>query len=89
MLHTTTELAVGDLFVNKYFSASYNRDVLQVWLLKAAEGGGFKWSQVCYIHVSNYAAGDHCIININRFPRLARHHTRNSRDSFSPFNPLI
>ena len=49
MLHTTTDLEAGDLFINKYFSTSYQGDVLQVWWLDStAEGQGFQWFQVCY-----------------------------------------
>ena len=60
MLHTTTDLEVGDLFINKYSSSSYKKDVLQVWLLlSAAEGEGFQWSQVCYVH---RVTGNHYII---------------------------
>jgi hypothetical protein len=50
MLHTTTRAEVGDLFINKYFSTSNKKDVLQVWLLlPAAEGEGFQWNQVCRV----------------------------------------
>ena len=47
VLHTTTDLEIGDLFINKYSSTSYEKDVLQVWLLLPhAEGGPLQWSQV-------------------------------------------
>lgn len=48
-LHSTTGLELGDLFLNKYSSASKGVDVLQVWLLLAIdprEGEGYYWSQV-------------------------------------------
>lgn len=58
ILHTTTDLEVGDLFINKYLSVSSKKDVLQVWLLlPAVEGEGFQWTQVCYAHASNYVIG--------------------------------
>lgn len=54
MLHTTTDLEVGDLFINKYSSTSYKKDVLQVWLLLPAMGGeGFQWKQVRYLLISD------------------------------------
>ena len=60
MLHTTTDLEAGDLFINKYSSTSYKKDVLQVWLLlPATKGEGFQWSQVCYIYASDQVTGNH------------------------------
>lgn len=56
MLHTTTDLEVGYLFINKYTSTSYKKDVLQVWLLLPAPNGeGFQWRQVCCICASGHA----------------------------------
>ncbi|KAH9021470.1 hypothetical protein EDB85DRAFT_2000688 [Lactarius pseudohatsudake] len=45
LLHSTIDLELGDLFLNKYLSASHGKDVLQVWLLLSGEGG-YYWSQV-------------------------------------------
>lgn len=54
MLHTTIDLEVGDLFINKYVSTSYKKDVLQVWLLlPAIEGEGLQWNQVRYLFVGD------------------------------------
>ena len=58
MLHTTADLEAGDLFINKYFSASFQQEVLQVWWLDSAtDGEGFQWFQVCYV-----CASDHVLI---------------------------
>ena len=47
VLHTTVDLQLGDLFINKYHSTSYNDDVLQVWLLKTtSECESLQWIQV-------------------------------------------
>jgi hypothetical protein len=46
ILHSSTQLKVGDIFLNKYFSASHESDVLQVWLLLASNEQGHYWSQV-------------------------------------------
>ncbi|KAI9456350.1 hypothetical protein BJY52DRAFT_560465 [Lactarius psammicola] len=63
ILHTTTDLEMGDLFINKYISKSYNKDVLQVWLLcTAAKGEGLQWSQVRYIRAGDHVMGDHYIM---------------------------
>ena len=44
ILHSTIDLELGDLFLNKYLSSSHGRDVLQVWLLKLE--GEYYWHQV-------------------------------------------
>lgn len=44
ILHSTIDLELGDLFLNKYLSSSHRRDVLQVWLLKLE--GEYYWHQV-------------------------------------------
>ncbi|KAN0133836.1 hypothetical protein V8E53_008331 [Lactarius tabidus] len=46
ILHSTSGLELGDLFLNQYQSASHGRDVLQVWLLKLADEGRYHWHQV-------------------------------------------
>ena len=49
ILHSSTALEVGDIFLNKYFSASCEGDVLQVWLLLAGKEDGYCWTQVCLL----------------------------------------
>lgn len=54
ILHPSTPLKVGDIFLNKYFSASHKSDVLQVWLLLASNEQGCYWSQVQVSEIALY-----------------------------------
>jgi hypothetical protein len=89
MLHTTMNLEVGDLFINKYFSTSYQKDVLQVWLLKpAAEGEGLQWFQVCMFRVRGHVySRRNCIIF--RHQVMARQSTQSFRTLSLHINPRI
>ena len=47
MLHTSVQLELGDLFINKFYSERHQAQALQVWLLvKGSNSNSLMWEQV-------------------------------------------
>jgi hypothetical protein len=86
ILHSSMELQVGDIFLNKYLSASRKGDVLQLWLLLERESKeeGYYWSQVHSLcSLCPHLSGSNRHIT-TRF--VARQHTQSFQNSFCPFS---